>query len=496
MQKTKLNVGQVFSFRRGLAAFMMFISVCSANGAKWSDFGAYDISWYEKGQSDYYISTPEELAGVAYLVNNNFSSFLGATLHLAGNISLQGRDWVPIGTGNLIFQGNFDGAGFTVSGITLNNVDGSSCGFWTELRNSSVTDLALSADVSTDDQDVGILAASAATSEFCNVTVESTINFVRTKVSSSTGTVYNHRIGGVVGSSESCEYYNLKTITKLDFTFGSSSGNNCYGNVNLYVGGIVGYGDNNKFELCKTVNDFSIGINGYVTDSYYTTRGTSVVRYGGIVGSDFGDKTEILSCYAITNNFTGCHYNGTYDTVSFCYGGIAGSFAENSSKAKILNCVAKTIKYSITGHNYSWVAAWYHTNSSFGGISINTPKTFGGCYSNNDVNKKTSKVEKDVEYEGGSTSFSLEQMNTQAFVDEINLYGRLELGIESWTLDENGKLALVVPDVANSIKPVVKSSDSDRLEIYDLNGRKRSVVQKGINILKSADGTVRKIYIK
>ena len=329
-----------------------------------------------------------------------------------------------------------------------------------------------------------------------NVTVESTINFVRTKVSSSTGTVYNHRIGGVVGSSESCEYYNLKTITKLDFTFGSSSGNNCYGNVNLYVGGIVGYGDNNKFELCKTVNDFSIGINGYVTDSYYTTRGSSVVRYGGIVGSDFGDKTEILSCYAITNNFTGCHYNGTYDTVSFCYGGIAGSFAENSSKAKILNCVAKTIKYSITGHNYSWVAAWYHTNSSFGGISINTPKTFGGCYSNNDVNKKTSKVEKDVEYEGGSTSFSLEQMNTPAFVDEINLYGRLELGIESWTLDENGKLALVVPDVATSIKPVVKSSDSDRLEIYDLNGRKRSVVQKGINILNSADGTVRKIYIK
>ena len=90
--------------------------------------GTADITWYDASQTSFDISTPEQLAGVAQLVNNGTASFEGKTLNLTADIWLNSTgdstyNWIPIGggspssestgTGNS-FRGNFNGHGHTI----------------------------------------------------------------------------------------------------------------------------------------------------------------------------------------------------------------------------------------------------------------------------------------------------------------------------------------------------------------------------------------------
>lgn len=90
--------------------------------------GTADISWYDASQNTFDISTPEQLAGVAQLVNNGTTTFEGKTLNMTTDIWLNStgdstNNWVPIGggspssestgTGNA-FRGAFNGQGHTI----------------------------------------------------------------------------------------------------------------------------------------------------------------------------------------------------------------------------------------------------------------------------------------------------------------------------------------------------------------------------------------------
>lgn len=90
--------------------------------------GTADISWYDATQTSFDISTPEQLAGVAQLVNNSTTTFEGKTLNLTADIWLNStgdstNNWVPIGggspssestsTGNA-FRGALNGHGHTI----------------------------------------------------------------------------------------------------------------------------------------------------------------------------------------------------------------------------------------------------------------------------------------------------------------------------------------------------------------------------------------------
>ena len=90
--------------------------------------GTADITWYDASQTSFDISTPEQLAGVASLVNTG-TSFQGVTLNLTADIWLNStgdstNNWTPIGgnatatsedqyAGNA-FQGVFNGHGHSI----------------------------------------------------------------------------------------------------------------------------------------------------------------------------------------------------------------------------------------------------------------------------------------------------------------------------------------------------------------------------------------------
>ena len=74
-----------------------------------------DTSWYvHETESEYHITTAEQLAGLAKLVNDKTASvsFKGKTIYLDNDLNLSGYQWTPIGNGGNFgryFAGTFDG---------------------------------------------------------------------------------------------------------------------------------------------------------------------------------------------------------------------------------------------------------------------------------------------------------------------------------------------------------------------------------------------------
>ena len=74
-----------------------------------------DTSWYvHETESEYHITTAEQLAGLAKLVNDKTASvsFEGKTIYLDNDLDLSGCQWTPIGNGSnqgRFFAGTFNG---------------------------------------------------------------------------------------------------------------------------------------------------------------------------------------------------------------------------------------------------------------------------------------------------------------------------------------------------------------------------------------------------
>lgn len=91
----------------------------------WGDFA--DTNWYTGHEEDsvYHITTAEQLAGLAQLVNadNGKTNFKGKTFYLENDLDLAGHEWISIGTGrggtqaNYSFCGTFDGQGHVISNL-------------------------------------------------------------------------------------------------------------------------------------------------------------------------------------------------------------------------------------------------------------------------------------------------------------------------------------------------------------------------------------------
>ena len=82
----------------------------SANAANWID--SADVSWYDEGKAKFDLTTGEQLAGLAKLVNDG-NTFQDKTVRLDADLDLVERDWAPIGSGasagtvEMRFRGTF-----------------------------------------------------------------------------------------------------------------------------------------------------------------------------------------------------------------------------------------------------------------------------------------------------------------------------------------------------------------------------------------------------
>ncbi len=271
--------------------------------------GTADVSWFDASQTDFYIYTAEELAGLASIVNNSTSNFSGKTIHLEADIWLNADDdntnnWIKIGgctqsTGEITgtikaFCGTFHGGGHIIYNMYCDNSGYFQAGLFGNLQYpGSIDSLILINPVAKANGMMGAL-----------------VGFIGNNTNSGNGTV----------NISECMVINEQVIG-----VNTSSNNN--------TGGLVGAAYPNKQSggYCNTNIDHCI-VTGSITGQYV----------GGICGNSQGAVCS--NCYfagTITSSYaTGgiCGYSGS---VNNCFSSFSGS---NSSG----NGITKTLTYMLS----------------------------------------------------------------------------------------------------------------------------------------------------
>jgi hypothetical protein len=221
--------------------FLLLLMPALLFAATWN--GTADSLWYtsNKNAATYTITTAEQLAGLAAVVNRGIT-FEGKTIMLGANIVLNDtndyyedwwQQWTPIGNESNRFRGNFDGNGKVITGLYINS-NSSYQGFFGYAEQASISNLGLA-----------------------SFYIEG----------------YSH-VGGIVGYCRS--YYLVGCSISNSYAIGNVKG------TYSYVGGITGYGG--TVEISYFAGTVAIsgsssnerggiyGYNGSATSSFYDSN--------------------------------------------------------------------------------------------------------------------------------------------------------------------------------------------------------------------------------
>ena len=77
-----------------------------------------NTEWYSADQIQFSITTAEQLAGLAALVNEG-TDFTSQIIYLEADVDLGYKEWIPIGNAEQSFKGTFNGNGHTISGLKI-----------------------------------------------------------------------------------------------------------------------------------------------------------------------------------------------------------------------------------------------------------------------------------------------------------------------------------------------------------------------------------------
>ncbi|WP_417095674.1 hypothetical protein [Gemmiger formicilis] len=82
--------------------------------------GTSNVSWYNDTDTEFHLTTAEQLAGLAEIVNGG-NTMAGKTIYLDADLDLAGHEWRSIGIGDnhsLFFGGTFDGQNHYITNLT------------------------------------------------------------------------------------------------------------------------------------------------------------------------------------------------------------------------------------------------------------------------------------------------------------------------------------------------------------------------------------------
>lgn len=197
-----------------------------------------------------------------------------------------------------------------------------------------------------------------------------------------------------------------------------------------------------------------------------------------------------------------CENNVTVTALSSYSAGIVASSYPNSTISNCINNADITgLKYcaGITGNAGAFVRNCY----SIGEI---TGDGVGACLNGSSTTIKDGQVEnvfciKEYIFTKAQTLVSMEQMESgevayllgEAFGQQIGTDPYPVLGGMKVYLDENGKYT----NKPTSVDLLVTdAAEAEIINIYGLDGKIRSSLEKGLNIVIFSDGTAKKIYVK
>ena len=260
--------------------------------------GTADTSWYTSAPdaSEYHISTAEQLAGLAQLVNDKATPVLfgGKTIYLDNDLDLSGSQWTPIGDGSnqgRFFAGTFNGQHHKIMNLYHHSTgdelirnglfgvvsDGGT------LKNLLVID----ADIASNDGSLlaGILAdwVDGGTVENC---------YTSGKIENNVG---DKMVGGLIGQ---CTWSTQVKGCASDATVISTESDENHVDT---VGGLIGQWENSADS--SSITDCWFGGSVSCNNIYSAV--------GGILGANFenfsGNKPGVIikNCIVATKNITG-----------------------------------------------------------------------------------------------------------------------------------------------------------------------------------------------
>ncbi len=274
-----------------------------------------DISWYSEEETDFTITTKEQLCGLTLLSQKY--DFKGQTITLGDNIDLTGISWEPIGKHEYasnksigqVFAGTFDGGNYTITGLTINVTSGTKMyGLFGQtsgtIQNLTLEDCTINGTASGKvGSVVGSMNGGTLTNVHSTASIDVKSNFVGGLVgcleSNKTGALTNcsftgsvegdKHIGGLVGFAN--------TGAKLTITEGNNSAAVSTKVKDSNVGGLVGYVQQSTATITGSVNKGTVSNNGYKSNC-----GTII---GNINGDDTGSKKAIVTFTNVTNETEG-----------------------------------------------------------------------------------------------------------------------------------------------------------------------------------------------
>ena len=303
----------------------------------------------------YELRTAQDLKDFRDLVNGGE---VGANAKLMSDIDLGGEPWTPIGTGPYpnAYEGTFDGGGFTVSGVNVNNgVEdpwlGMCAGFF-GFTYGNVKNLTVSGEISAEssgDIFIGGIAGSVQYDSYipdgANIT---NCSFSGSVSADSTG---GHvRAGGVVGQTVGIVRAKIAGCTYTGGSVTAVCGGQGSNNI---VGGIVGQAGSDTLVDNCTASSEKISASGEF----------AINEAGGIAGElNFASMTNCTAASAAisaegTNSndaggITGNAFNGK---MSGCaYTGGAGSITATGGKNNYIGGISGALKDSSSVSNCAW----------------------------------------------------------------------------------------------------------------------------------------------
>ena len=386
---------KVLSLLLTLCLVMTFVPMAAfAEGTSVDNWdGSADTSWYTSAPdaSEYHISTAEQLAGLAQLVNTDpgTTNFAGKTFYLEKDLDLSGHEWISIGTGiggdrpEYSFCGVFDGQGHVISNLYshesyIEGADESHNLFRNALfgnvYNGEVKNLGVAnAEIWIDPKDdsaagKGILVDWMGKSKITNCWTSGSIY---------SGTKIEKNIGGIVGVTvRDCTISGCYSTATLTGNFTNSEGYYTEPDPADWpfdtIGGIVGA----RFDGNLTVTDCwfdgkivvnSIqatvgGIVGYTDDQL----GSGTVNNCMVATTDMGVDKDGNTCwvaYALDGTVENCYWPNdakAYDPSPLAYGGgqsneEQGTAISDFTSADVLPGLQKN-----AGTDVTWVAGITH----------------------------------------------------------------------------------------------------------------------------------------
>ena len=386
---------KVLSLLLTLCLVMTFLPMAAfAEGTSVDNWdGSADTSWYTSAPdaSAYHISTAEQLAGLAQLVNADpgTTNFAGKTFYLENDLDLSGNEWISIGTGRggsdpeYSFCGVFDGQGHVISNLYSHEsyIEGADeshnllrNALFGSVYNGEVKNLGVAdAEIWIDPKDnsaagKGILVDWMGKSKITNCWTSGSIY---------SGTKIEKNIGGIVGVTEQgCTISGCYSTATLTGNFTNSEGYYTEPDPADWpcdtIGGIVGA----RFDHNLTVTDCwfdgkivvnSIqaavgGIVGYTDDQL----GSGTVKNCMVTTADMGVDKDGNTCwvaYALGGTVENCYWPNdekAYDPSPLAYVGGQSNEAQGTAVTDFTSADVLAGLKNNAGAGVEWVAGIGH----------------------------------------------------------------------------------------------------------------------------------------